>query len=110
MIAAHVSGMPDRMTVNIMAHLTKESEIRAAQPSRGHAGFTLLAFFVVLILLGSPALFIWTITPNWVRYPVVYGLWYRVPLTRIDVDKEPSDCEWMHAPVGDKSCHYEKKG
>jgi len=24
------------------------------------------------------------------------------------VDKYPADCDWWHAPIGEKGCHYEK--
>jgi hypothetical protein len=38
-----------------------------------------------------------------------YSLRYRVPSDKVYIDPEPKDCDFWHAPVGFKECHYEKQ-
>lgn len=43
---------------------------------------------------------------------VLYGTWryalqYRVPPSRVIKSRQPHDCDWLHAPLGDKNCHYD---
>jgi len=37
------------------------------------------------------------------RYTVQYGVRY----DQISIEKEPHDCDFFHAPIGGKGCHYE---
>jgi hypothetical protein len=37
-----------------------------------------------------------------------YALLFRVDYHQITAYKMPTDCEWWHAPLGSKSCHYVK--
>jgi hypothetical protein len=37
------------------------------------------------------------------KYAVQYGVSY----TQVTKSKEPHDCDWLTAPVGDKNCHYD---
>ena len=37
------------------------------------------------------------------RYSIQYGVSYG----KITKAKEPRDCDWLSAPLGDKDCHYE---
>jgi hypothetical protein len=32
---------------------------------------------------------------------------YGIPQERVNAQSRPTDCEWSHAPLGVKSCHYE---
>ena len=71
----------------------------------------LLAFLswgLLALVIGVPAFLIWLITPNSVRYPSLYSWKYSVPFSSVHVDRQPKDCEWSHAPIGDKDCHYKK--
>jgi hypothetical protein len=38
--------------------------------------------------------------------------WYSITADaswqNVDIQKRPSDCDFMHAPIGGKSCHYKK--
>lgn len=60
------------------------------------------------MFFGLPSYFVWSIAPDSIRYPIYYSLRYSIPYKHVSVDKHPADCDWGHAPVGDKGCHYEK--
>lgn len=36
-----------------------------------------------------------------------YAVEYQVSPDKIHVDAKPKDCDFMHAPLGEKGCHYE---
>lgn len=38
-----------------------------------------------------------------------YSVQYDVPNEQITIDKEPKDCNFLHAPIGGKDCHYERQ-
>ena len=38
---------------------------------------------------------------------VWYSVAYKVSPDHVQVDAKPKDCDFMHAPLGDKDCHYE---
>lgn len=38
-----------------------------------------------------------------------YAFEYFVAPEKVDVEPKPHDCEFMNAPVGNKSCHFEKE-
>lgn len=38
-----------------------------------------------------------------------YVLAYHVDDDQVFVESEPSDCDFLHAPLGSKSCHYERQ-
>jgi hypothetical protein len=59
-----------------------------------------LALFV-LFVAGTAYIF-------WVGPTVVwYAAKYRVFTDKVQIDPKPTDCDFWHAPVGFKSCHYE---
>lgn len=65
-------------------------------------------FYVIVFLsvfLGLPAWGVWSICPDGIKY----GLLYQVGRSNVHVEKQPSDCDWGHAPIGDKGCHYDKQ-
>ncbi|HKD85924.1 MAG TPA: hypothetical protein VKB58_14320 [Terriglobales bacterium] len=37
-----------------------------------------------------------------------YALAYGTNTAHVHADEKPSDCDWTKAPMGSKSCHYEK--
>ena len=39
---------------------------------------------------------------------VRYSLQYDVPYSKITIEKEPHDCNFLAAPLGEKYCHYER--
>jgi len=73
----------------------------------GELGLGVVA--LTLFFLSVPFLLIWNLTPDWMKYPPVYAIYYNVGLGSVHVDRKPSDCEWGHAPIGDKACHYKKQ-
>jgi len=40
--------------------------------------------------------------------PNVYAIKYSVSADRVFVDPKPTDCDFWHAPLGNKGCHYER--
>jgi hypothetical protein len=36
-----------------------------------------------------------------------YAVEYKVSPEKIHIDAKPKDCDFMHAPLGNKECHYE---
>lgn len=56
---------------------------------------------VVLTIVGA---IVWWFLPERIKVSVKY----EVPEEHVFVDSKPKDCEWQHAPLGDKGCHYEK--
>src|SRR5712691_9995158 len=38
-----------------------------------------------------------------------YSLWYSVDYDQVTIQKKPTDCNFFHAPLGDKDCHYDPK-
>jgi hypothetical protein len=38
-----------------------------------------------------------------------YSIRYDAGFANITIEKRPLDCDFLHAPVGGKSCHYEKR-
>ena len=38
---------------------------------------------------------------------LVYSFRLNVPYDNVYVDQEPSDCQWMRSPLGNKACHFE---
>jgi hypothetical protein len=37
-----------------------------------------------------------------------YSSRYGAAWKNVDVQKRPFDCDFLHAPIGDKACHYKK--
>jgi hypothetical protein len=40
--------------------------------------------------------------------PSVYSIKYAVSAEKIYVDTKPTDCDFWHAPLGEKGCHYQR--
>jgi hypothetical protein len=63
----------------------------------------------LLVLVGLPAFCVWSVAPNSIRYPLLYGMMYHVDRSHVEIQKTPADCEWGYSPLGDKGCHYTKQ-
>ncbi len=79
-------------------------EILSVLKSRTSLGEWILVFIVLLSLDGWPGsrLDRWT-DKAW------YSIRYDTNLKNITVEKRPSDCDFLHAPIGSKGCKYAKK-
>jgi hypothetical protein len=63
-------------------------------------------FVVVLALLG---LFVWFfILPARWTDPIQYSMEYSINSDQVHWTPEPTDCDFIHAPLGAKGCHYKK--
>jgi hypothetical protein len=40
---------------------------------------------------------------------LVYSWRYGVAVSQVNIEKEPTDCDFLHAPLGDKDCRYERQ-
>jgi hypothetical protein len=40
--------------------------------------------------------------------PSVYSIKYALSADKIYVDTKPTDCDFWHAPLGKKGCHYQR--
>jgi hypothetical protein len=50
-----------------------------------------------------------TPTTTWVTLNKAwYSLTTSVSYDNVYMTKQPTNCDWSHAPLGNKSCHYEK--
>jgi hypothetical protein len=56
------------------------------------------------VVLGLIAAFVWWLAPD--KY--AYAWKYSIDSGKVFVEKKPKNCDWGHAPLGDKSCHYDK--
>jgi hypothetical protein len=60
----------------------------------------------VLAIIGAG---IWWILPDSWTDPIKYSLIYdKVDSSNVLYTEKPKDCDFMHAPLGDKGCHYKK--
>jgi hypothetical protein len=85
------------------AEMTAELEhlVRAGSKSRDDDRLGKVIFF--LIVAGMFGFVIWAggIREAW------YCAKYQVTPDKIHVDAKPKDCDFLHAPLGIKGCHYE---
>ena len=61
-------------------------------------GLSVICFLLGIILL------IWFGGP-WFN-TAWYAVQYKVGLNQVHIDPMPKDCDWGHAPLGDKGCHF----
>jgi hypothetical protein len=62
---------------------------------------------VVWIVLVWLALFTWL--PDMWNNKLRYSLWYEVDYAQVTIEKKPADCNFFHAPMGGKGCHYDRQ-
>ena len=48
------------------------------------------------------------ITDLW-NSKIRYSWWYSVPYDQVTVQKNPTDCNFFHAPMGSKDCDYDRE-
>ncbi len=53
------------------------------------------------------AIFVW-ISDMWFSKTRI-SWWYGVSTNQVTIEKKPPDCDFFHAPLGDKSCHYDSQ-
>jgi len=61
--------------------------------------------FVVLAAVAAYFIFFPTSWQN----AIWYGAEYRVSMTNVYTDPKPKDCDFIHAPLGDKGCSYKSR-
>jgi hypothetical protein len=62
----------------------------------GLVGWIIFALIVYVILPAS-----WT-------DPILYSTVYQINSDQVHRSDRPTDCDFMHAPLGNKDCHYKK--
>jgi hypothetical protein len=70
----------------------------------GHRGDnvgTIRGWFWGFVFVAMAACFYWL-------GPSVYSIKYAVSAEKIYVDPKPTDCDFWHAPLGRKGCHYQR--
>jgi hypothetical protein len=71
-----------------------------------HANHTDLGGLVGLVLIWL-AVVIWV--PDLWNSKLRISLWYSVGYEQVTIQKEPTDCNFFHAPMGNKDCHYDRQ-
>ena len=69
----------------------------------------LLGFTILAVVFGLPTYIVWGLLPDRWTNAMKYGLIYHVGADHVYSDSKPKDCDWGHAPIGDKACHYTKQ-
>lgn len=53
---------------------------------------------------------VWLVLFSWLpdlwHSKLRYSMWYGIGYDQVTLDKKPPDCNFFHAPMGDKDCHY----
>ncbi len=99
---SHEERMLDELR-NIHATLEEIKENIPTLGSKGDFGGWILGFVIVWLFWSwsGSKLDRWT---DRVWYSSKYGATWK----NVDVQKRPFDCDFFHAPIGDKGCHYKK--
>jgi hypothetical protein len=63
-----------------------------------------------LVILGVILWLVWVVfVPEPWRDTFNYSSQYHIQDDHIHFTPKPKDCDWGHAPIGDKACHYKKQ-
>jgi hypothetical protein len=54
------------------------------------------------------ALTVWFVLPASWTDPLWYFYTYKVNIEQVHSNPKPRDCDFLHAPLGEKGCHYKK--
>jgi hypothetical protein len=65
---------------------------------------TAIGCLILLVLAAAIGGLAWWVAPD--KY--AYALEYSVDSENVFVEKKPKTCDWEHAPMGDKGCHFNK--
>jgi hypothetical protein len=66
-------------------------------------GFSGVATLIVLVWL-----FTFASSPRWLM-KLWYSFSYDVNYDQVTIEKKPTDCEFLHSPLGSKDCHYSRE-
>jgi hypothetical protein len=66
------------------------------------------SFLGSLVWIGIVGFFIWIVLPDSQTAPWKYEVIYNLDSNKIHYTEKPKDCDFLHAPLGDKGCHYKK--
>jgi hypothetical protein len=61
--------------------------------------------WVGLLIFGWLVIFVWLPDMWWIKTRI--SLWYSVAYDQVTIEKQPKDCNFFHAPLGGKDCHYD---
>jgi hypothetical protein len=87
-------------TFSIMAEVTVKNVQVSFREKVQSAWYGLLG----VLVLGAIGWFIWCIAPD--KY--AYAFSNQVSPSNVYVEDRPTNCDFLHAPLGDKDCHYHK--
>ena len=76
----------------------------AARQNKSGLGETVVGL-VILVVLG---LIVWSILPDSFTDKIKYSTAFQIDAAQVHWNNPPTDCDFMHAPLGEKSCHYKK--
>lgn len=62
--------------------------------------------FFLFIFLGAVYFVVAYLFPD--DWRIKWSLKYIVPFSHVTIEPRPTLCDWGHAPLGNKSCHYER--
>ena len=62
---------------------------------------------ILMVLVGMSLSGLWAACRGIWYSKLVYSLRLNVPYDNVYVAQEPSDCQWMRSPLGNKACHFE---
>lgn len=75
-------------------------EVERAIRDRGSALGAIVAVIVAwLVILGLSDLW---------HSKLRYAWWYNASSDEVTIERKPTDCDFLRAPLGDKECHYER--
>jgi hypothetical protein len=61
-----------------------------------------------LVVLGVLGLIVWGVLPDRWTDKIKYSMEYSVDTAQVHWNNKPTDCDWSHAPLGEKDCRYKK--
>lgn len=109
-----VSRWPDKKITSVDAESLRNRREYGLAPPYFRQGFdprirraeggnvgTIRGWFWGFVFIAMAACFYWL-------GPSVYSIKYAVSAVKIYVDPKPTDCDFWHAPVGTKGCHYQR--
>jgi hypothetical protein len=62
--------------------------------------------WVGFVIVGWLVIFVWL--PDMWNSRLRYSWWYNVGYDQVTIQKKPTDCNFFHAPMGSKDCHYDR--
>jgi hypothetical protein len=76
-----------------------EGSPKEEKKSSGWDFGNIVGALITLYVLGG----VW----HWAWYSKLrYTIQYQIPFSQVITEKEPHDCEFLKAPIGEKNCHF----